>query len=118
MGENVWDFPIVHNGSLSGVTLAGFDTGFEPGKGHLGGLAEAGLLYAQVKADNSDPVNKTILANGGTAAAYNATIRLAFQSYSGNAWIFYGGNGYLACTSTRIHAYGARVFRAFDLETF
>ncbi len=118
MGENVWDFPIVHNGSLSGVTLAGFDTGFEPGKGHLGGLAEAGLLYSQVKSGNTDPVNKTIVANGGTAAAYNVHCRLAFQSTSNSAWVFNGSYGNLYYYNIRCNAYGARVFRAFDLETF
>lgn len=118
LGDLVYDFPIIHNGSLSGVTLAGFETGFEPGKGHLGGLAEAGLLYSQVETGNTDPVNKTILANGGTAAAHGTHCRLPFQSGSASAWVFYGSSGGLGHNYTRCNASGARVFRAFDLETF
>lgn len=118
LGELVWDFPIVHAGYLSGVTLDGFTTGFEPGAGHLGGLAEAHLLYSQVETGNTDPVNTTILANGGNAAGHGTTCRLAFLSYSGYAWVFYGSNGGLYYYYTRFYATGARVFRAFNLEAF
>lgn len=118
LGQRVWDFPIVHNGSLSGVTLDGFTTGFEPGAGHLGGLAEAHLLYSQVETGNTDPVNTTILANNGAAASHGTHCRLAFQSNSYTAWVFSGTYGGLYCNYSRCSASGARVFRAFDLETF
>ncbi len=118
LGQKVWDFPIVHNGSLSGVTLDGFTTGFEPGGGHLGGLAEAHLLYSQVENGNTDPVNVTIAANGGNVAGHGTHCRLAFQSYSNGAWFFSGYGGYLYCGDDRVIAVGARVFRAFDLEAF
>ena len=118
LGQKVWDFPIVHNGSLSGVTLDGFTTGFEPGAGHLAGLAEAGLLYSQVENGNTDPVNTTITANGGTAASHGTHCRLAFQSSSYAAWFFSGNYGYLYYNGGRSYASGARVFRAFDLEAF
>lgn len=118
VGDIVWDFPNAHDAYLSGVTLEGFETGFEPGKATNGGLAEAHLLYSQVKAGNTDPINKTIIANGGTAADNGTTIRLAFQSGSGYAWFFSGYLGSVYYGSNRFIAVFGRGFRAFDIEDF
>ena len=118
VGDIVWDFPNAHDAYLSGVTLEGFETGFEPGKATNGGLAEAHLLYSQVKAGNTDPINKTIIANGGTAADNGTTIRLAFQSYSLSAWVFSGYSGIVGSGDSRVAAYYGRGFRAFDIEDF
>lgn len=118
VGDIVWDFPNAHDAYLSGVTLEGFETGFEPGKATNGGLAEAHLLYSQVKAGNTDPINKTIIANGGTAADNGTTIRLAFQSNASAAWIFYGGSGSLSYGDGRVTAWYGRGFRAFNIEDF
>jgi len=116
-GTTVYDFPNARTASLAGVTVSGFTTGFEPGTGHLGGLAEAHLLYSQVNRSKTDTVNKSIIEGGGTAADYSTTIRLAFQSGSSYAWLFYGGNGNLSDGSARVTAYYARVFRAFKVDS-
>ena len=118
VGDIVWDFPNAHDAHHSGVTLEGFETGFEPGKATNGGLAEAHLLYSQVKAGNTDPINKTIIANGGTAADNGTTIRMAFQSYSYSAWLFSGSSGSLSHGNARLVACYGRGFRAFDIENF
>lgn len=112
-GQTVYDFPNAHSAHLQGTTIAGETTGFEPGTGHLGGQAEAYLLYTQTLKDKTDPINVAIGKKGGNQVAYNATTRLAFQSYSGHAWIFTGTYGTLGCSYHRVGAYAARVFRAF-----
>ena len=112
-GTEVYDFPNARSASLAGVTVDGFVTGFEPGTGHLGGLAEAHLLFSQVKRGGADPINRSIAEGGGTIASYDTTIRLAFQSYSDAAWFFYGNHGNLSNGSARHATSYARVFRAF-----
>lgn len=117
-GEVIYDFPQWHAASQQGVVLEGFVTGFEPGTGHLGGLAEAYLTYEGIPNDNSDVLNKTIVADGGTVVSNNVTIWLAFQSYSYCAWIFYGNGGYLGYGTLRVYGNYARVFRAFEINEF
>ena len=117
LGETVYDFQH-HDAALEGVTIAGAVTGFEPGTGHMGGLAEAYLLFRQVNRDASDPVNKAIKAKGGTPCAYDTTIRLCFASSASSAWVFGGSNGNLYYNYGRIGANYARVFRAFSKESF
>lgn len=118
LGDIVWDFPNARDAYENGVTLEGFETGFEPGKATNGGLAEAYLLYSQVENGNTDPINKTIVANGGTAADHGTTIRLAFQSSAYYAWFFLGAYGYLHSGYSRVYAYYGRGFRAFPVEEF
>lgn len=117
-GAEIFDFPNAHSALLNGVTLEGFETGFEPGTGHLGGLAEAYLLYTQIKKNNTDVINVTISADGGTPVSYTTTTRLAFQSHASYAWFFRGSNGNLNGGTVRVDAYYARVFRAFDVDKF
>ena len=117
LGEIVYDFQH-HDAALDGVTVGGAVTGFEPGTGHLGGLAEAFLLYKRVNRTASDPVNKAITAKGGTTCAYNTTVRLCFASNADGAWVFSGYSGGLNYSYTRCDAYYARVFRAFSKESF
>lgn len=116
-GAEIFDFPNAHSALLNGVTLEGYETGFEPGTGHLGGLAEAYLLYSQIKKGNTDPINVGISAGGGSPVGYTTTIRLAFQSYAAYAWIFNGNSG-SGSGDGRFTAYYARVFRAFDIDKF
>ena len=118
LGETVHDFPNAYAAALAGVSVAGFETGFEPGKGHLGGIAEALLLYRQINRSKTDPINVAIKEAGGTVVDYATTTRLAFQSNATCAWLFYGF-GYLYYYGYRVYAGAARVFRAFtdsDLE--
>ena len=116
-GVEVYDFPNAHSAYLNGVTVDGYTTGFEPGTGHLGGLAEAQLLFSQIKRGYGDDLNKSILAGGGTRVSNTTTIRLAFQSGSDAAWIFYGSYGSLNGGYARIATYYARVFRAFKVDS-
>ena len=118
LGDTAYDFPILHSALTRGKTLEGYETGFEPGTAHLGGSAEAYLLYTQILKSKQDPINKTIVAAGGTAVGYNATTRLAFQSSSNYAWIFGGTNGTLNAGSTRINASATRLFRASKFNEF
>lgn len=111
-GQTIFDFPNAHSAHLQGTTIAGETTGFEPGTGHLGGQAEAYLLYTQTLKDKSDPINVAIGKKGGTQVAYNTTTRLAFQSYSTYAWFFFGYGGTLNF-NLRFNAFAAHVFRAF-----
>ena len=117
-GEEIFDFPNAHSALLNGVTLEGYETGFEPGSGHLGGLAEAYLLFSRIREGNTDPVNAGIIAGGGTPVRYTTTIRLAFQSSATYAWLFFGSYGSLNNGYYRFNAYYARVFRAFDRDKF
>ena len=118
LGNTAYDFPILHSALLRGKTLEGYETGFEPGNAHLGGSAEAYLLYTQILKSRQDPINKTIVAAGGTAVAYNFSTRLAFQSSSGTAWIFSGTSGTLYYGNYRINANAARLFRASKFNEF
>ena len=117
-GEVIYDFPQWHAASQQGVILEGFVTGFEPGTGHLGGLAEAYLTYEGIPNDNSDVLNKTIVADGGTVVSNNVIIWLAFQFSSSGAWIFNGSGGNLNYNYRRINGDYARVFRAFEINEF
>lgn len=112
-GTTIYDFPNAHSAHLLGTTIDGEVTGFEPGTGHLGGLAEAALLYQSILKAKTDPINVTIGKKGGTQVSYNTTTRLAFQSDSDGAWLFNGSYGYLNYGNSRLIAYPARVFRAF-----
>lgn len=115
-GEVIYDFPNAHRAHLAGVTVSGFETGFEPGTGHLGGLAEAYLLYKQLKRDKTDIINRSIREANGTPVDPTTTTRLALQSGSTNAWVFLG-YGTVNYGSTRVYAYSARVFRAFKVDS-
>lgn len=118
LGETVYDFQ-AHDAALDGVTVDGAVTGFEPGTGHMGGLAEAWLLYKQINRTKSDPINKAIAAKSGNAIAYDAYARLCFAGSAAYAWVFYGGSyGYLSYSNLRFNASSARVFRAFSKESF
>lgn len=117
-GAEIFDFPNARSALLNGVTLEGYETGFEPGTGHLGGLAEAYLLFSRIRKGNTDPINVGIIAGGGNPVAYTTTIRLAFQSLAAYAWIFNGYSGALHHGYVRVNAYCARVFRAFDIDKF
>ncbi len=115
-GSIVHDFPNAYSASLAGVTVDGFNTGFEPGTGHLGGLAEAQLLFGEINRGKNDVINVSIVEGGGTAVTYDTTIRLAFQSSANGAWLFRGNHGSLYGGAGRIGAYCARVFRAFNID--
>lgn len=117
-GEEIFDFPNARSALLDGVTLEGHETGFEAGTGHLGGLAEAYLLFSRIRKGNTDPVNAGIIAGGGNPVNYTTTIRLAFQSHAAYAWIFAGSHGSLDYGNPRVTANCARVFRAFDIDKF
>lgn len=117
-GEEIFDFPNARSALLDGVTLEGYETGFEPGTGHLGGLAEAYLLFSRIRKGNTDPINVGIIAGGGNPVAYTTTIRLAFQGSAAGAWVFGGGSGCLDGGYARVTAFCARVFRAFDIDKF
>lgn len=119
LGETVHDFPNAYRASLAGVSVEGFETGFEPGTGHLGGVAEALLLYRQIRRGADDVINVSLKEGSGTVVNYGTTTRLAFQSNANAAWIFNGNIGNVNYSSARVSACAARVFRAFsdqDLE--
>ena len=118
LGAVSYDFPELHTALTKGKNLDGYETGFEPGTAHLGGSAEAYLLYTQILKSKLDPINKTIVAAGGTAVGYNTTTRLAFQSNSYSAWVFYGTYGNLNSGYSRLTAYAARLFRASKFNEF
>lgn len=112
-GQTIWDFPNARSAFLQGTTVQGAVTGFEPGTGHLGGIAEAALLYNQITKAQTDTINVAIAKKSGNKVAYNTTIRLAFQSSSNIAWIFGGSYGSLNYGNIRYSSFAARVFRAF-----
>lgn len=114
LGNTIHDFPNAVDAVGVGVTVDGFETGFEPGTGHLGGIAEAILLFTQIRRGKDDAINVSLKEGSGTTVSYDTTIRLAFQSSAYYAWIFYGGNGFLYSGGYRVSASAARVFRAFS----
>ncbi len=119
LGNLINDFPNAADAIAVGVSVENFETGCEPGTGHLGGIAEALLLYRLVKRGQDDVINVSLKEGAGTVVNYGTYTRLAFQSYASYAWIFNGNYGYLSYGSSRIYAYAARVFRALsdqDLE--
>ena len=84
-------YPAAYQAAQMGVTVAGFQTGFEPGNFHLPDNSE---LVSMFDPDIVGELRKQLVAVGGTAIG--ASYLWSSSECSGDgAWIFYATNGTL-----------------------
>lgn len=106
-------YPAAYNSKQFGLTVNGYTTGFEVGNWWLPSAREMYLLIKDALLDNSDIVNKTLIAiSGDKVLASGYYPWTSAECYAYNAWTYNGTSGYLTNLS-KYYMYYVRAVTAF-----
>lgn len=106
-------YPAAYNTKQFGITVNGYTTGFEVGNWWLPSVREMYLLIKDALLDNSDIVNKTLIAiSGDKVLASGYYPWTSTEYYSNSAWLYYGGTGGML-NLNKFNTYNVRSVTAF-----
>ena len=106
-------YPAAYNSKQFGVAVNGYTTGFETGSWWLPSAREMYLLIKDALLDNSDIVNKTLIAISGDKVLASGYYPWTSTEYNAiGARLYYGGNGTLD-TNGKYTANTVRAVTAF-----
>lgn len=106
-------YPAAYNAKQYGLSVNGYTTGFETGNWWLPSAREMYLLIKYAFLDNSDIVNKTLIAISGDKVLASGYYPWTSTEYnSNNAWFYYGSNGNLN-SSNKYNTINVRAVSAF-----
>ncbi len=89
-------YPAAYNAKQFGVAVNGYTTGFETGSWWLPSAREMYLLIKDALLDNSDVINKTLVAISGDKVLASGYYPWTSTEYNANiAWSYYGTIGSL-----------------------
>ena len=105
-------YPAAYNASLMGVTVEGFETGFEPGNLYLSDSFE---MTSFMRDDKRKVLNKRIAKVGGTSLGASH-LWSGSEYYDSNVWMFYAASGTLG-SNGKMESYGVRGSLAFKFKS-
>ena len=85
-------YPAAYNAKQFGITINGYTTGFETGSWWLPSVREMYLLIKDALLDNSDIVNKTLIAISGDKVLASGYYPWTSTEYNYNISWYYNGN--------------------------